>query len=247
MSAALRCNIVTLFPDYFVSVLSTSILGRALRNNILNVQYYNIRDYSTDTFKHCDDTPYGGGAGMVLMAEPLESCLKNVRHNDPKTKYIFLTAAGKPLTHDTVVQFQPVSSVTLVCGHYEGIDDRIIQQWADVEITIGDFIVSGGEPAAAIFIDALIRHRKGALGNDESVIHESFSNGLLEHRQYTRPFRFNKHCVPDVLRSGNHKRITQWRDKDSLVRSFERRPDLFSKYPLRDDDKKYMYEYLIHK
>lgn len=227
---ALTFNILTLFPEMFPGSLGLSLAGKALERGDWGYNAVNIRDFASGVHKSVDDTPYGGGAGMVLRADVVESALLSV----PTTgKKIYLSPRGKPLTQEQVKSFASESNVTLLCGRYEGVDQRVLDAHGFEEVSIGDYVLSGGEPAALILMDAVIRLLPGVMGNDDTPIEESFSNGLLEYPHYTRPAEWvdkggNSHHVPEILQSGNHAKIKAWRDAQSLALTKARRPDLIT-------------------
>ena len=208
-------HVLTLFPEMFNGFLSESILKKAQKNKTIEVKIHNIRDYSTNKHKSVDDTPYGGGAGMVFTPQPLFDCINAVKKEAPKAPVIFMTPSGKRLTQPRVEMLnKKFDQLILLCGHYEGIDQRIIDSLVDIELSIGDYVLSGGELAAMVVIDAVMRLIPGSLGNQESHEEESFSKKLNRKREYphyTKPSEFNGMKVPDVLLSGNHAKIKEWR------------------------------------
>ena len=224
----MRFDVLTLFPEMFES-LKTSIIGRAVNNQILELNLVNFREYSTDKFKHVDDTPYGGGAGMVIKPEPIYDAYKDiVKELDYKPKVIYMSPRGKLFNQDMAKELSKEKHLILLCGHYEGVDQRIIDEIVDEEISIGDYILTGGELPAMVVIDTISRNIEGVL-KDESVEDESFSEGLLEYPQYTRPEEFRGRKVPEVLLSGHHANIEKWRKEKSLEVTKLRRPDLIEK------------------
>lgn len=235
----MKINILTLFPDMF-SIFDHSILGRAKEKEILNFNIVNIRDYTINKHKKVDDYPYGGGAGMVMSAQPIVDAIKDIKKNS-NSKVVFLGPRGKTFNHELAKELSKEEEITFLCGHYEGIDERCFN-YIDMEISLGDFILTGGEIAAIPVIDSICRLVDGVLGKAESYIDESFSNGLLEYPQYTRPEIFEGQKVPDVLISGHHENIRKWRRKMSLMLTMERRPDLFKKIELTKEDKKILKE-----
>ncbi|MFA4016752.1 MAG: hypothetical protein RUDDFDWM_001863 [Candidatus Fervidibacterota bacterium] len=246
MRMAIRFDVFTIFPEWFDSPLKCSLLGKAIEKGIVEVHCHNIRDYALDKHKVVDDYPYGGGAGMVMKPEPLfravESVLLNLPDEYGEPPIILLSPQGRVLNHDVVVELSRKRCIFLICGHYEGVDERVREHLATDEISIGDYVLSGGEPAAMVIIDAVSRHVPGVLGNVESLLSESFSDGLLEHPQYTRPRVFRGWGVPEVLLSGDHEAIRRWRRKEALKRTLLRRPDLLSKAKLSDEDLKLLEE-----
>ncbi len=226
----MRINIATLFPEMCETVLNTSIIGRARKNGAIDLRVYNIRDYSKNKHKHVDDTPYGGGHGMVMQVEPIYDCCMDIKKNsDSKPFIVFTSAAGKPFTQKMAIELSKKENITIVCGHYEGIDQRVIDEICDMEISIGDFVLTGGELPALVITDAVARMKTGVLKNEEGFTDESHFNGLLEHAQYTRPFEWKNRKVPEVLISGHEKNIVEYRKNDSINRTKELRPDLYKK------------------
>jgi tRNA (guanine37-N1)-methyltransferase len=227
----LRIDILTLFCEMFDGFLAASIVGRAIRNGLVEVRRTNIRDFATDSYGSVDDKPFGGGPGMVLMCQPIFDAVQAVRREAaPPGKVILLTPQGRPLDQALAGELAREDRLILLAGHYEGFDERIRVRLADMEVSIGDFVLSGGEVAAMVMIDAVVRLLPGALGKDESVADESFSQGLLEYPQYTRPREFGGMEVPEVLLSGDHAKIARWRLEQSRLRTMQRRPDLWEKY-----------------
>ena len=221
-------RIFTLYPDYFPGYLDKGLFGKAMRENIWKLETVNIRDYSEDKHKTVDDTPYGGGDGMIIKADVLARSLdQNV---NPDEKIIYLSPKGRLFDHNYAKKLSKEKSVNLICGHFEGIDQRIIDTRNIEEVSIGDFILSGGEVAAFVVIDAILRYIPGVLGNENSSKNESFENGLLEYPQYTKPQIFEQKGVPDVLLSGDHAKIKDWRLSQSEAITRDRRPDLWQKY-----------------
>ncbi len=221
----MKFQILTIFPEYF-GVLSQSLIGKAIREGVLDVQVTNIRDYSKDKHSKTDDYPYGGGAGMVMTPDPVVSAIEAV-DPDHQLKRIYLSPKGKQLKQNLVEQLaKEEKGLLLLCGDYEGIDERIIDLCIDEEISIGDYVLTGGELPALVLINAVARYVDGVLGSSESTNEESFSNGLLEYPHYTRPAEYRGLKVPEVLQSGNHGEIAKWRKEQSLRITKERRPDL---------------------
>lgn len=228
----MRIDIATLFPEMCETVLSESIIGRARRNGKIEMHCHNIRDYTINRQKSVDDYPYGGGHGMVLQAQPLYLCCKAIEAQQQveKPHVIFMTAGGKRFTQQRAKELAQLPAITLVCGHYEGMDERALQELADEEISLGDFVITGGELAALVVADSVARMCDGVLSCQEGYEDESFYSGLLEYPQYTRPEVWRGRAVPEVLRSGHAKKISDWRQKQALARTKERRPDLLEKY-----------------
>ena len=231
----MRIDVLTLFPEMF-QVLEHSILGRAGAAGLYSLHPHNIRDYSTDRHRRVDDSPYGGGFGMVLACQPIMDGIKAVKEENPGP-VIFLGPRGKPFTQEKARQLAQLEGFTLLCGHYEGIDERIYSV-IDEEISLGDFILTGGEMAALPLIDAVVRLIPGVLGSHESTLEESFSEDTLEYPQYTKPAEYQGMKVPEVLLSGHHEKIRQWRRYMSLELTREQRPDLYARLTLTRDDQK---------
>lgn len=221
----MKITILTLFPEMFTGFLTESIIGRAVRSGSLKIEIENLRNFGHGTRRQVDDTPYGGGAGMVLKADVVVPAIKKIKEGDPLAKVILLTPQGRRLEQKLVRELASEEGLILVCGHYEGFDERI-RDYVDEEISIGDYVLTGGELGAAVIIDAVSRLIPGVLGKDESVQVESFEGGLLEFPQYTRPEEFEGKKVPEVLLSGNHAKIEKWRKDESLKKTKKRRPDL---------------------
>jgi len=219
-------DILTLFPEFFDNLYNYSIIGRAIDNNRVNIKSTNIRDFSKDKHKKVDDYPFGGGPGMVMMPGPIYDAINHVKTKD--SKIIYLSPQGKPLNQNIANSLAKEKHLVLLCGHYEGIDNRIIENYIDMEISIGDYVLTGGEIPALVLIDCITRLLPNVLSSEESFMDESHYGGLLEYPQYTRPREFNGHSVPDVLLSGNHKEIANWREKESIRVTFEKRPDLIN-------------------
>jgi len=230
----LRFDILTLFPEMF-EPMKQSIIGRATEKNIIEINLVNIRDFSKDKHKKVDDTPYGGGAGMLIQPNVVYDCYKSVKSNI--SKVIYLSPQGKTLSQAKVEELAKEEHLILLCGHYEGIDQRVIDKIVDEEISIGDYVLTGGELPAMVLIDSVSRYIDGVLANN-STKDESFSSGLLEYPQYTRPEIFEGIEVPEVLKSGHHQNIEKWRREESLKRTLEKRPDLLEKAILTEEDKK---------
>ena len=233
----MRIDIATLFPDMCRTVMEESIVGRAQRRGDIEVHCHNIRDYSDDRFKRVDDTPYGGGRGMVMQAQPLFLCCEaiiNMQQTRPLV--IYLSPKGRVFDQKTAVALSGCDSLLLVCGHYEGVDQRFIDEMVDLELSIGDFVLTGGELAALVVADAVARLCDGVLADAECYTDESHYNGVLEYPHYTRPPVWHGREVPPVLLSGHHKNIEQWRRGQSLMITRSRRPDMFSRLNLGRDD-----------
>jgi tRNA (guanine37-N1)-methyltransferase len=217
-----RISIVTLFREYFDSPLQVSLVGRAIEKGYMTVDFHDPRDHSKGVHKQVDDAPFGGGAGMVMMPEPLAETLEPLE----SSHRVMFTPSGTPLTQATLDRFAELEHLTLVCGRYEGVDQRILDNYVDEEVSLGDYVLLGGEVAAAAVIEGVARLLPGVIGNPASTEFESFRDGLLEEPVYTRPAEFRGWSVPEVLMSGNHGRIAAWREEQRRLRTEERRPDL---------------------
>jgi tRNA (guanine37-N1)-methyltransferase len=227
----LNFTVVTLFPQMFESALGHSILKKAQEKGLISIRLVDPRAYTTDRHHITDDYPYGGGQGMVMKPEPLVAAIEDIRARTPNARVLLLSPQGTVLTQKTAAQLAQEKDLVLVCGRYEGVDERV-KSFVDAELSVGDYTLSGGEPAALVVVDAVARLIPGVLGNEKSAAEESFSNGLLEYPQYTRPEEFRGMRVPEVLLSGDHERIRQWRREMSVRLTAERRPDLLSKAAL---------------
>jgi len=224
----MRIDIITIFPKSFAPVLDESIVKRAQKKGKVEIYIHNLRDYSLDKHKKVDDRPFGGGSGMVMRPEPIFSAVESIKKKvrTKSSKVILLCPQGKKLTQNIVKDLLKHKHLILICGHYEGIDERVRKYLVDEEIYIGDYVLTGGELPAMVLVDAVVRLIPGVLGDKNSLNFESFEGNLLEYPHYTRPAKFNKMSVPDVLLSGNHKEIEIWRRKVALIRTKQRRPDL---------------------
>jgi len=225
----MRIDVLTLFPKVFEPMVASSIVGRAQQAGIVTIHLTDFRDFTTDRHRTVDDRPFGGGPGMVLMCQPVFDAVEHVDSQvEPSATRILLTPQGEPLTQRVACELAESARLMLVCGHYEGFDERIRVGLGARELSIGDYVLSGGEPAAMVVIDAVVRLLPGALGHDESNVDESFSSGWLEYPQYTRPREFRGMQVPDVLISGDHGKVAAWRQEQARRRTRQRRPDLLS-------------------
>ena len=238
----IRFDVVTLFPEMFAAITGSGITSRALEAGLYSVTTWNPRDFTTDNYRTVDDRPYGGGPGMVMLPEPLERTLDAVK-TAGGGRVVYLTPQGKKLDHRRVMGFSSEKSLTLLCGRYEGVDERLLERRVDEEVSIGDFVLSGGELAAMAFIDACVRQLPGALGDDASALEESFADGLLDCPQYTRPETYSDRKVPEVLLSGHHENIRRWRLKQALGRTWLRRPDLLEAKKLSAEERKLLDEF----
>jgi len=243
---AFKFDVVTLFPEMFDAINKYGITSRALQQKIYDVQFWNPRDFTTDNHKTVDDRPYGGGPGMVMLAEPLEQAISSAKlkqaEENIESWVIHLSPAGKPLTHESVMQLSKKQGLVLLASRYEGVDQRLIDAQVDEEISIGDYVLSGGELPAMALIDAIVRQLPGALGDSDSAIEDSFVDGLLDCPHYTRPEEYKGVKVPEVLTSGNHAKIKQWRLKMSLKRTRDQRPDLLAARPLTKEEARLLSE-----
>lgn len=225
----MRIDILSLFPDMFDATLGQSIVGRAQDDGFVDIKVTDFRQYTTDKHRHVDDAPFGGGAGMLLQAQPIFDAMDAIEQETkdtyPKGRVILMDPAGRRFDQDFAMELAQEEHLTFICGHYEGYDERIRQLVTD-EASLGDYVLTGGELAAMVMVDATVRFVPGVLGNMSSPMGDSFSNGLLEYPQYTRPADFRGMKVPEVLTSGNHEKIREWRMRESLKRTLERRPDL---------------------
>lgn len=222
----LKAKILTIFPDMFPGFLGYSLTGRALKEGKWSLEAINIRDYAFDKHGSVDDTPCGGGAGMIMRPDVLGSAIE---HNRTKGKIIYMSPKGRPLTQAKVKELSREDELMIICGRFEGIDERVIEEYAIEEVSIGDYILTGGEQAAMVMLDAVVRLLPGVLGNSVSIENESFETGLLEYPQYTRPIEWKNRKVPEILLSGHHKNIAKWQKEQALQITKERRPDLLEK------------------
>jgi tRNA (guanine37-N1)-methyltransferase len=240
----IRFDCVTLFPEMFAAVTDWGITRRALENGLWSVALWNPRDFSEDNYRTVDDRPYGGGPGMVMLVEPLEKAIAAAKAAaGGETKVIYLSPQGAPLTHRKVAALAQERRVALLCGRYEGVDERLVRRCVDEEVSVGDYVLSGGELAAMALIDAVVRQLPGALGDGLSAEQDSFANGLLDCPQYTRPETYGGETVPAVLLSGHHAEIGRWRLKQSLGRTWLRRPELLERRGLSDQERKLLEEF----
>ena len=241
----MRIDVITLFPQMFSAVTDYGVTGRAVQRGLLDVQGWNPRDYATDNYRTVDDRPYGGGPGMVMLAQPLQEAIEAARaaHSDA-AKVIYLSPQGRTLTQQALQGFAGESRLVLLAGRYEGIDERLIEAEVDEEWSIGDYVLSGGELAAMVMIDGIARLLPGVLGHEDSAEQDSFVSGLLDCPHYTRPEQWHGCKVPEVLTSGDHKAIDRWRMKQALGRTHERRPDLLEHVSLDGEQQRLLQEYL---
>lgn len=233
---------MTLFPEMCEAVLGESIIGRAREKGIIDIEAVNIRDYTENKHNNVDDATYGGGMGMLMQAQPIYDCYKAIaqKSKSGKPHLIYMSPQGKTLTQQRVKQLSELDEIVLLCGHYEGVDERVLEEIVDEEISVGDYVLTGGELPALMLADAVARMIDGVLPNDEAKSLESHYDGLLEYPQYTRPFEWHGRKVPEILISGHHENIDKWRRQQSLKRTFERRPDMLEKAELTKKDKEYL-------
>ena len=239
----IRFDVVTLFPEMFRAITESGITSRALQQGLWRLQAWNPRDFTTDNYRTVDDRPYGGGPGMVMLAEPMEAALDAVQADGGSGPVIYLSPQGRKLDHRKVMDLAKEPAVTLLCGRYEGVDERLLGRRVQEELSIGDFVLSGGEVAAMALIDAVVRQLPGALGDEASAAEESFADGLLDCPQYTRPEDYSGVKVPAVLLSGHHENIRRWRLKQALGRTWRRRPDLLAARELGEDERHLLAEF----
>ncbi len=237
----MKITIMTLFPEMCNAVLDESIIGRARKSGIIEIDTVNIRDFTHDKHNRVDDAPYGGGMGMLMQTQPIYDCFASLCSEDGKKPHlIYMSAQGKTLTQKRVKELSQLPNIAILCGHYEGVDERIIEEIVDEEISIGDYVLTGGELPALILSDSIARMIDGVLPNDEAKELESHYSGLLEYPQYTRPPEWHGRKVPDILLSGHHGNIDKWRREKSLERTLERRPDMLKSAELTKKDREYL-------
>ena len=235
-------DILTIFPGMVAGPISESIIGKAVERKLIEIRVINIRDYAADPHRTTDDRPFGGGSGMVMKPEPLVAAIGDVRKNYPASRVILLSPQGRIFDQGIALELSRLDHICLVCGRYEGVDERIRNHYVDDEISIGDYVLTGGEVPALVIVDAVARLLPGVLGSNESLNEESFITGLLEYPHYTRPEIFGDHRVPDILLSGNHGAIRRWRRQQALIRTWQRRPDLLEKNQLSREDEELLAE-----
>ncbi len=237
----MRIDIMTLFPEMCEAVFTQSIVGRALQTGKLSISAVNIRDYSADKHNRVDDTPYGGGMGMLMQAQPIYDCYRAIADaSETKPHVIYLSPQGKVLTQQRAKELAGYDHLVLLCGHYEGVDERVLEEIVDEELSIGDYVLTGGELPALVLTDCIARMVDGVLPNEEAYSQESHYASLLEHPQYTKPYEWNGRTVPDVLISGHHANIEKWKRQESLRRTFLRRPELLETASLDKSDRKFL-------
>ena len=235
----MKINIITIFPDMFTAPFNHSIMKRAQEKKLLTIETVNPRDFAQDKHQMVDDYPFGGGAGMVLKPEPMFAAVESLKTSGKK-RVLLMCPSGQPFTQEKAKELAQYDELIFLCGHYEGFDARITDNLVDEAISIGDYVLTGGEIPAMVVIDAVARMLNGVLGSGESAIGDSFYNGLLEYPQYTRPLEIRGMSVPEILLSGDHAKIKKWRHNESLKKTFLNRPDLLEKTTLSADDKKYL-------
>jgi len=241
----MRIDIITLFPEMFSGPFDASIIARGRDAGVLEIALHNPRDYALDKHHIVDDYAYGGGPGMVMKPDPIFDCVDAVRAMArPAGKVVLLTPQGRLLNHEVASELAAEERLILICGHYEGVDERVREFLVDDEISIGDYVLSGGEPAAIVLVDAVARHQPGVLGSELSLEEESHAQGLLEYPQYTRPAEYRGMTIPEVLLSGHHAEIAKWRRRQSILRTARRRPDLLAKAELTAEERRMVDETL---
>ena len=223
----MKFDIITLFPEMFSAIKEEGVISRAIKNSIISIREWQLRDFSSNKYKNVDDKPYGGGAGMVMQVKPIRECLTKIKELEPNTKVIYLSPQGEPLNQKLVEKLTSFESLTLLCGRYEGVDERVIENDIDYEVSIGDYVISGGELASMVLIDAVSRRLDSVLGNKDSL-NDSFTNNLLDYPHYTRPETIDGDSVPEVLLSGNQAKIDAWREEQSIKKTKQKRPDILS-------------------
>ncbi len=223
----MRFDIITLFPEMFSAIKEEGVIARAIKKSIISINEWQLRDFSENKYKNVDDKAYGGGAGMVMQVKPIRDCIKKIKEQEPETKVIYLSPQGDPLNQNLVEKLSSFKSLTLLCGRYEGVDERIIKNDVDLEVSIGDYVISGGELAAMVLIDSVSRRLPNVLGNKDSL-NDSFVNNLLDYPHYTRPESIDGDIVPEVLLSGNQAKIDAWRLEQAKYKTRQKRPDLLS-------------------
>ena len=224
----MKFDIITLFPEMFSAIKEEGVIARAMKNSLISINTWQLRDFSLNKYKNVDEKPYGGGAGMVIQVKPIRDCIAKIKQSSPNTKVIYLSPQGKKLDQNMVEELATFESITMLCGRYEGIDERVIENDIDFEISIGDYVISGGELAAMVVIDSISRRLPGVLGNEVSL-KDSFTDNLLDYPHYTRPEVIDGQIVPDVLLSGNQAKIDAWRLEQTIKKTKQKRPDLLVK------------------
>ena len=223
----MKFDIITLFPEMCSAIKEEGVISRALKNSIISIREWQLRDFSSNKYKNVDDKPYGGGAGMVMQVKPIRDCLAKIKELEPNTKVIYLSPQGQPLNQKLVEELTKFDSLTLLCGRYEGVDERVIENDVDFEVSIGDYVISGGELASMVLIDAVSRCLDNVLVNKDSL-NDSFADNLLDYPHYTRPESIDGESVPEVLLSGNQAKIDAWRQEQAMKKTKQKRPDILS-------------------
>jgi tRNA (guanine37-N1)-methyltransferase len=224
----MKFDIITLFPEMFSAIKEEGVIARAMKKSFISINTWQLRDFSSNKYKNVDEKPYGGGAGMVIQVKPIRDCISKIKQSSPNTKVIYLSPQGKKLDQNLVEELTTFESITMLCGRYEGVDERVIENDIDFEISIGDYVISGGELAAMVVIDAISRRLPGVLGNEVSL-QDSFTDNLLDYPHYTRPEVIDGQSVPEVLLSGDQAKIEAWRKEQSIKKTKQKRPDLLVK------------------
>jgi tRNA (guanine37-N1)-methyltransferase len=247
----MRIDILTLFPRIFAGPLEESIIGKARERGLLSVQVHDIRNYASGKHRQADDAPYGGGPGMVLMPDPVYKAVDDVlgksgqKSSKSKPKVILMSPSGQVLSQQKAIKLSKEEYLLIICGRYEGVDDRVREKLSAEEISIGDYVLTGGEIPAMVLLDSVVRQVPGVVGEDDSLKSESFYEGLLDHPSYTRPEKWEGMSVPEVLVSGDHEKVRQWRRKESLRRTFQKRPDLLASADLSKEDAQFLKEVIL--
>jgi tRNA (guanine37-N1)-methyltransferase len=224
----MKFDIITLFPEMFSAIKEEGVIARAMKKSLISINTWQLREFSSNKYKNVDEKPYGGGAGMVIQVKPIRDCISKIKQSSPNTQVIYLSPQGKKLDQNMVEELATFKSITMLCGRYEGIDERVIENDIDFEISIGDYVISGGELAAMVVIDSISRRLPGVLGNEESL-KDSFTDNLLDCPHYTRPEVIDTQSVPEVLLSGDQEKIDTWRKEQSIKKTKQKRPDLLLK------------------
>ncbi|MBR2108345.1 MAG: tRNA (guanosine(37)-N1)-methyltransferase TrmD [Ruminococcus sp.] len=239
----MKIDLITLFPEMCEAVLGESVIGRAQKSGAIDINCVQLRDYALDKHRRVDDTVYGGGMGMLMKCEPIALCYEDIcQKRGEKPYFVYMSPQGRPLTQQRLKELSKLDCICVLAGHYEGVDQRVIDELVDEEISIGDYVLTGGELPALVFADALARLVPGVLSNDECFTEESHYKGLLEYPQYTKPQVWRGKEVPPVLYSGDHQKVDRWRYEHSLINTAQKRPDMLDKITLSDDDKKILFD-----
>lgn len=241
----MRIDLITLFPEMCDAVLNESIIGRAQKKGVLEIETHQLRDFAFDKHKRVDDTPYGGGMGMLMKAEPIALCFEDIcKQTGTRPHFVYMSPQGKTLTQQRLKELAEKENICVLCGHYEGVDQRVLDSLVDEEISIGDYVLTGGELPALVFVDALSRMAKGVLSDDLCFEEESHYNGLLEYPQYTKPQEWRGMEVPAVLTSGHHANVDRWRYEQSLINTAKKRPDMLKNKKLSPEDREFVQNYI---